>query len=36
MGTRAVKTGGPARLGPARMGSGLFRAGLKSSVSNMG
>ncbi|KAG4914486.1 hypothetical protein JHK87_052043 [Glycine soja] len=28
--TRAVKTGGPARFGPAHSGFGLHRAGLKS------
>jgi hypothetical protein len=31
-GARAVKTGGPTHLGPARSGNGLFRAGLKSPV----
>ncbi|KAH1248436.1 hypothetical protein GmHk_05G012031 [Glycine max] len=28
--TRAAKTGGPARFGPAHSGFGLYRAGLKS------
>jgi len=30
--TRAVKTGSPTRLGSARSGNGLFRAGLKNPV----